>query len=123
MWKRWWKKTTPAPDREEQAFDPSQPWIELKGRKIRRKVNTAVGASILELAERHGVDWNSNCRRGTCARCRCLVIEGREFLTAPNDAETARLTEEEIDQGYRLGCQAKVEHSGNIVVEHASYFI
>jgi len=123
MWKRWFKKTPPAPALEEQTFDPSGPWIELKGRKIRRKANPVVGVSILELAEKHGVDWSSNCRRGTCARCRCLVIEGREFLTEPNAAEIDRLTEEEIDKGYRLGCQARVERCGNIVVQHASYFL
>ena len=96
--------------------------IVLKGRAIEREVNPEIGASILELAEKHGVDWNSNCRRGTCARCRCFVSEGMDHLTEPNEAERQRLEPDEISEGYRLGCQAKINEAGNVKVRHASYF-
>ena len=96
--------------------------VELNGRKVQRKVKPVVGLSILELAERNKVDWLSNCKRGTCARCRCFVIEGKQFLSEPNSAELGRLEEEEIDQGFRLACQAKIVSNGKIVVRHAPYF-
>lgn len=96
--------------------------IELRGRSVARTVVPAAGASILELAERSKVDWMSNCKRGTCARCRCLVMEGMEHLTAPNQAELDRLNPEEIAQGYRLGCQARIASEGKIAVKHAPYF-
>lgn len=96
--------------------------VELAGRTVRRSVRPVIGATILELAEKNGVDWQSRCKKGTCARCRCHVREGSEFLTEPNDAEIDRLGEEEIAQGYRLGCQAKIAGEGRISVRHASYF-
>ena len=86
-----------------------------------REAAPVVGATLLELAEAHRAGWLSNCRRGTCARCRCLVTEGMEFLSAPNEAETERLTPEELEQGYRLGCQARVERAGRIAARHAPY--
>lgn len=94
----------------------------LRGRRAEREVAPVVGATLLELAEANKVDWLSNCKRGTCARCRCLVTEGMERLSAPNEAETDRLMPEELEQGYRLGCQAKVEQAGRIAAKHAPYF-
>jgi 2Fe-2S ferredoxin len=108
---------------ETAAFDSvNGPFIELKGRTVLRKAKPIVGVSILELADKSGVDWNSHCKRGTCARCRCHVSEGKEYLSEPNEAETARLTAEEIEGGYRLGCQAKISAAGNVKVRHAPYF-
>jgi 2Fe-2S ferredoxin len=104
------------------AWDDASATLELTGRTIRKLVVPVPGASILELADRNGVDWMSNCKRGTCARCRCLVQEGMEFLSEPNPAEIDRLEEEELAQGYRLGCQVRIKEAGNIVVKHASYF-
>lgn len=96
--------------------------IELKGRNIQKTVQTEPGMTILKLAIHHKIDWGYNCTRGTCARCRCLVSEGMEFLSEPNDAEQDRLEPEEIEQGYRLGCQARIERDGVIKVAHRPYF-
>lgn len=106
---------------EPQPGTPSEA-VELKGRKVRRVVEPVIGSSILELAERNRVDWLSNCRRGTCARCRCLVEEGMELLNGPTEAEKARLEREELEAGYRLGCQARLIGPGKVVVRHAPYF-
>jgi len=125
MFKRWFRKQEQPP--QEQSHDNLAEveigeGIELTGRTVRRTVKPVVGATILQLAEQHKVDWNSNCRRGTCARCRSKVLEGMEHLSEPNEAENARLEPEEIEQGYRLGCQAKIVREGKIVVKHAPYF-
>lgn len=112
-------------ERNKQNFEPPKDVsevVELAGRTIQRKVKPVIGASILELAEHYKVDWNSNCRRGTCARCRCKVITGEDYLSKPNEAEIARLEPEEIEDGYRLGCQARVEQVGDVVIKHAPYF-
>lgn len=125
MWKRLFRKKkddAKADLPEILAGERDTVYIELRGRTVQRKLKPVTGASILELAERGGVDWNSHCRRGTCARCRSYVAEGSECLTEPNEAETARLDEEEIAEGYRLGCQARVARNGRIVVKHAPYF-
>ncbi len=98
------------------------PIIELAGREVRRSVAPVLGMTVLDLAERNDVDWNSFCKRGTCARCRCLVLEGIEHLSEPNLAEERRLDPEEIEEGYRLGCQSKIQAVGPIKIKHAPYF-
>jgi 2Fe-2S ferredoxin len=96
--------------------------IELTGREIQRNVAPVLGMTVLDLAERNDVDWNSFCKRGTCARCRCMVAEGIQYLSEPNLAEEGRLDPEEIEEGYRLGCQSRVEAVGPIKIRHAPYF-
>jgi 2Fe-2S ferredoxin len=96
--------------------------IMLKGRKIQKQVPSEAGLTILDLAIKHDVDWAFSCIRGTCARCRCLVSDGQKYLRTPTDAELDRLEPEEIEGGYRLGCQAAVKQDGPITVIHKPYF-
>ncbi|WP_433940466.1 2Fe-2S iron-sulfur cluster-binding protein [Paenibacillus lautus] len=96
--------------------------IELTGREVQRSVAPVLGMTVLDLAERNEVDWNSFCKRGTCARCRCMVVEGIEYLSEPNLAEERRLDPEEIEEGYRLGCQSRIEAVGPVKIKHAPYF-
>ncbi|UJF36199.1 2Fe-2S iron-sulfur cluster-binding protein [Paenibacillus hexagrammi] len=96
--------------------------LELKTRKVQTKVDIDAGLTILDLALKHDVDWGFSCTRGTCARCRCYVSEGRELLAPPTEAEEARLEPEELEQGYRLACQSIVKQNGAITVVHKPYF-
>jgi len=130
MFKRWFKSNKQSGTTTSQQHqvdlttgeDEQTLLMTLTGRSIRRNVKPEIGSSILKHAEMHKVDWSSNCRRGTCARCRSKVIEGMAFLSAPNDAEIARLEPEELEAGFRLGCQATVRKEGKIVIKHAPYF-
>jgi len=101
---------------------PEERMLELAGRRTVKAVVPQIGKSVLELAEEYGVDFASNCRRGTCARCRCRVVEGELYLSEPNEAETLRLEPDEIAAGYRLGCQARVTGIGPMHIRHAPYF-
>ncbi|MBN2984325.1 MULTISPECIES: 2Fe-2S iron-sulfur cluster-binding protein [Cohnella] len=96
--------------------------LTLTGRTLTRTAEPPVGSTLLEAAVKLGVDWQFNCSRGTCARCRCLVKEGRELLAEPNDAEWNRLDPEELEEGYRLGCQAVIERAGTIAAVNRTYF-
>ncbi|GBF72756.1 hypothetical protein PA598K_01022 [Paenibacillus sp. 598K] len=97
--------------------------IELKGRTIEAKVEAEAGLSLLDLALKHKVDWGFSCTRGTCARCRCLVLEGMEHLEEITDAEWDRLDDDEMEEGYRLGCQAIVKSgAGTIRAVNKTYF-
>jgi 2Fe-2S ferredoxin len=96
--------------------------IELIGRTKRKTTEAAIGRTILELALKADVDWGFNCTRGTCSRCRCLVLSGLEHLNEPTKAELVGLDDEELEQGYRLGCQAKVNSDGTIAVQNKPYF-
>ncbi|CAH0118733.1 Chlorosome protein I [Paenibacillus sp. CECT 9249] len=96
--------------------------IELKGRTVSKTVDSETGYSILELALKHKVDWGFSCTRGTCARCRCYIEEGADCLEEPSDAEWRRLEPEELEEGYRLGCQAVIKRPGRIVAVNKPYF-
>ena len=96
--------------------------LDLKGRTIHKRVEPVIGQSLLDIALHNGIDWQFSCTRGTCARCRCLVETGRDLLREPSDAEWDRLDEEELEQGYRLGCQAIVRQAGELIAVNKTYF-
>ncbi|THF78361.1 2Fe-2S iron-sulfur cluster-binding protein [Cohnella fermenti] len=96
--------------------------ITLTGRTLTATVEPRTGVSLLTLAAQAKIDWQFNCSRGTCARCRCLVSEGADLLEEVTDAEWYRLGEDELEQGYRLGCQAVVARVGTIVARNKTYF-
>ncbi|MBU7315897.1 2Fe-2S iron-sulfur cluster-binding protein [Paenibacillus oleatilyticus] len=96
--------------------------ITLKGRRVTKTVEPVTGFTILDLALKAEVDWGFSCMRGTCSRCRCQVSEGMEHLNAPTEEELDNLEPDELEQGFRLGCQAKVKSEGAIAVAHKPYF-
>jgi NAD(P)H-flavin reductase/ferredoxin len=59
--------------------------------------------TLLQAALRHGIDFPHSCRVGGCASCKCRLLEGRvKELT-----KTAYvLSDQELDSGYILACQA-----------------
>jgi 2Fe-2S ferredoxin len=96
--------------------------LELTGRTIHKEVESVIGQSLLDIALNNGIDWQFSCTRGSCARCRCQVIEGANLLSEVSDEEWDRLDDEELEQGYRLGCQAIVKLSGDIKAVNQTYF-
>lgn len=96
--------------------------IELTSRTKQVTVEPKLGKTLLSMAIKHKAGWLYNCTKGTCARCRCLIEEGNEFLNEPTEAEELRLEEEELQNGYRLACQTVVNSDGLIKVKHRPYF-
>lgn len=96
--------------------------ITLSGRTVTKNVEPKMGSSLLNLAQAAGIDWLYNCSRGTCARCRCIITEGASLLADSTDEEWDRLGPEELDAGYRLGCQAVIAKPGEIVAKNKPYF-
>lgn len=96
--------------------------LRLMGRTQEQTMDTPVGSTLLNAALQLKVDWIYNCSRGTCARCRCQVLEGAEHLNEITDAEWNRMDEEEFEEGYRLSCQAVIESTGDIYAVHRPYF-
>ena len=97
--------------------------LELKGRTKSISVEAEEGLSLLDIAIKHNLDWAFSCTRGTCARCRCLVEEGGQYLEEVTYAEWDRMEPEEFDQGYRLGCQAIIKQgAGTIIAVNRTYF-
>ena len=79
------------------------------------KIATAPpGSSLLRvsLREKGGIPFK--CGGGLCGTCKCLVEQGIENTDAIKPKEKKHLTEEEINQGYRMACQTFV--TGDIAV-------
>jgi NAD(P)H-flavin reductase/ferredoxin len=59
--------------------------------------------TLLQAALRHGVEFPHSCRVGGCATCKCRLLEGRvKELTRTGYV----LSEQELERGYILACQA-----------------
>ncbi len=75
------------------------------------KSTTAEGdETVLEAAERIGVEMNYSCRVGSCGECSVRLISGEVTM----DVEHA-LEPEDKAAGIILGCQARP--TSNLVVE------
>ncbi|MCZ8520548.1 MULTISPECIES: 2Fe-2S iron-sulfur cluster-binding protein [Paenibacillus] len=96
--------------------------LTLKGKRGTKTVSLVTGFTIVDMALKAEVEWGFSCLRGTCSRCRCQVQEGAEFLNAPTDEELDNLGEDELEQGFRLGCQAAIRSEGDVTVAHKPYF-
>lgn len=57
--------------------------------------------SILELAEKAGLDAPFSCRGGVCSSCRAKVLKGSATMRMNHS-----LTDSEVEAGYILTCQA-----------------
>jgi ferredoxin len=59
------------------------------------------GTTILQVARQLGMSAPFSCEAGNCATCMAKVVEGRAEMLANN-----ALTDEEVDGGWVLTCQA-----------------
>jgi len=75
--------------------------IKLKIYSEESEINVNPDETILEAALREGFDSPFSCQIGACATCRAKLISGQV-----NMIERDALTDEEIEEGYVLTCQA-----------------
>ena len=69
------------------------------------------GQYILDAAMEHGADVPYSCKGAVCCTCKGKVMEGKVTMDA-----NYSLSEDEVSQGYILGCQARPA-SPNVVVD------
>ncbi len=70
-----------------------------------RRVTVESGSSLLQAAQRAGVDLVAACGGvGFCGTCQVRLVEGE--LKSPSSSETALLGSQRISQGFRLACRA-----------------
>ncbi|MPS87097.1 MULTISPECIES: 2Fe-2S iron-sulfur cluster-binding protein [Comamonas] len=48
------------------------------------------------------------CGGGLCGTCKCRIEQGQEHVDAVKPKERKHLSDEQIDQGYRMACQTFV---------------
>lgn len=77
-----------------------------------RQFSARPGETILAAALRQGIVLPYSCRNGTCASCKCRLVEGR--IAYPYNPPAA-LEPGELHDGHMLSCQAVAE--GDVVIE------
>jgi ferredoxin len=70
------------------------------------------GETLLESARRAGMGPPFSCEAGNCGTCMALLTDGKATMRV-NDA----LTEDEVDDGYVLTCQA-IPDTPNVTVNY-----
>jgi Na+-transporting NADH:ubiquinone oxidoreductase subunit F len=82
-----------------------------------KEVTVNPGSSLLSTLSENGIFLPSACGGGgTCAQCRCQVVEGGGSILR---TETDHFTRKEQQEHWRLGCQVKVRENIKIEVpEH-----
>ncbi|EHQ35520.1 ASKHA domain-containing protein [Methanoplanus limicola] len=80
------------------------------------KVVSGTSDTLLELALNGNVSLRGECGgAGTCGKCRVQIIRHYGSLNELTRTEEEKLSDDEIKDGYRLACQAKIL-SGNCTV-------
>lgn len=81
-----------------------------------KRVIVPAGTNLLEASRETGLGISSVCGgKGVCGKCKVVIWGGREELKPITPLERKHLTEEELDAGFRLACQA--EPHSDLVVE------
>jgi ferredoxin len=89
--------------------DEEQPTVRITFLTNEGKViEVPAGSNLLRMSIRHQGGLPFKCGGGLCGTCFCLVEEGIENTGPLTVKEKKKLTQEEIAQGHRLGCQTTV---------------
>jgi len=84
----------------------------------RKEVEVEEGVTLFEAAEKAGVYLNSLCGgEGVCGKCRVQVTKGR---AKADNRSLAFLSREEVQNGYVLACQTRVEDDLEVVIPSQS---
>jgi ferredoxin len=78
----------------------------------------ATGTYLIDAAKRLGAPVGAGCMRGKghCSTCVVNVVAGADLFSAPGTIEQSFLSQEQLDQGLRLACHAKLEGEGEVTV-------
>jgi len=93
-----------------QTAPASQPTITIASSG--RRFSARPGETVLNAALRHGVVLPYSCKNGTCASCKCRILEGK--VQYPFNPPSA-LSFDDLYGGWGLSCQAVAE--GDLVIE------
>lgn len=85
---------------EDDDTTPAEAQVDLDGRT--HQITWPRSRTLVDVLLDAGIDAPYSCREGTCGSCMCLLLEGEV-----EQGSTEALDEEDIEDGYVLGCQSK----------------
>lgn len=74
----------------------------------RKTVTVAKNSNLLRVSLREQCGLPFKCGGGHCGTCKCHIDKGLENADPVKNKERKILSKEEIESGYRLGCQTFV---------------
>lgn len=80
--------------------------LEIKQNQRTYHVKVKKDQSILDAALEQNLNLEYSCKKGTCGKCKVIVVNGNTSLQPVNHLEDKKLNRL-INNGYRLACQAK----------------
>lgn len=86
--------------------EPIKMYVILEGEQHELEVNE--GENMLDAAIEREVEIDYSCLEGMCDSCLVRILGGVENITPPTQEEYDMLGEEEVNRGFRLACQVKV---------------
>ncbi|MBB6446165.1 2Fe-2S iron-sulfur cluster-binding protein [Bacillus benzoevorans] len=81
--------------------------IEMKQNQRYFQIEVKTGQSILNAAIEKNLSLDYKCKKGTCGKCKVVLVNGISYLQPANHLEEKKL-HHLIQSGFRLACQAKV---------------
>lgn len=77
---------------------------------ISRRILYATQLSIYDALTQSGVRISSLCGgQGTCGKCKILIQNGSQLLNEPTKSELEQLNKNELEKGWRLACQVRLD--------------
>ena len=84
-------------------------------------VTVAAGTPLLEAAREAGLRLQSPCGgEGRCGKC---LVQAQSGLEAPTPVETRMLSPSQLDDGWRLACQARLMGEARVTVPDSSLVV
>ncbi|MEP4546409.1 MAG: 2Fe-2S iron-sulfur cluster-binding protein [Saccharospirillum sp.] len=71
----------------------------------RKTVSVAENSNLLRVSLREQCGLPFKCGGGNCGTCKCHIDKGLENTDPVKKKERNILSDEDIENGYRLGCQ------------------
>lgn len=70
------------------------------------------GETLVTVSGRGAWPIMTGCAEGDCGTCRVEVLEGAASISAEEDRERRTREEHQVPDGWRLGCQARLQGPG-----------
>jgi uncharacterized 2Fe-2S/4Fe-4S cluster protein (DUF4445 family) len=81
-----------------------------------KNVKTSRGKSVFQAIKEAGVGIRSECGgKGLCGKCK-VIIKNSDAVNKLTEAEKKRLSQSEINSGYRLACQTKILRKATVMI-------
>jgi 2Fe-2S ferredoxin len=79
-----------------------------------KKLDIKQGETILLAAKKGRIALNHKCGgKGSCTTCKVKIVD-QEGVSEPNHLERRMISETNLQQGQRLGCQVRVYDQVNV---------